>query len=42
MAEAALPENRREIQIKTKSTNVKKSVLYWKSGPKRIVKNAYA
>jgi hypothetical protein len=41
MAEAALPEKRREIQIITKSTNVKKSVFYWKSGPKRIFKNAY-
>jgi hypothetical protein len=34
MAEAALPEKRREIQIRTKRTNVEKKFIFGKSGQK--------
>jgi hypothetical protein len=32
MAEAALPEKRREIQIKPKQQQMTKIVYFWKSG----------
>jgi hypothetical protein len=40
MAEAALPEKRREIQIKKQREQMSKGVYFWKSGRKRIVERA--